>query len=54
MAVHYNTWKSIHLSLAYRRYQKSNDPTLTQSNRFQGLSLGLHYYLKNPLKKPLL
>ena len=52
VAVHYNTWKGIHLSLTYRRHQKSNDPTLTQSNRFHGLSLGLHYYLKNPLKKP--
>ena len=52
LAIHYNLWKGVHLSLSYRRIHKNIDPTLTQSNSFRGLSLGLHYYLKNPLRRP--
>ena len=52
LGLSYNPWWRLHLKVVYQLWRRKADPLLYQPNRFRGFSLQLHYFLKNPRKKP--
>lgn len=52
LAVSYNPWWRLHVKVMYQLWRRKANPLQYQPNRFRGFSLQLHYFLKNPRKKP--
>lgn len=49
----YNAWKRLNVSLQYRVIKKASKPSVFQKNNFAGLMIGLHFFILNPMKKPI-
>ena len=52
-SVQYNVWKRLNTSVQYRFIKKTSDAFSIQKNNFNGLLLGVHYFIFNPRKKPI-
>jgi opacity protein-like surface antigen len=52
-SVQYNVWKRLNASVQYRFIKKTSDAFSIQKNNFNGLLLGVHYFIFNPRKKPI-
>ncbi len=53
VASQYNPWKRLNVSLQYRFLKKASKPSAVQKNNFTGFLLGLHFFIFDPMKKPL-
>ena len=53
IASQYNPWKRLNVSLQYRFLKKASKPSAIQKNNFAGLLLGLHFFIFDPMKKPI-
>lgn len=52
VGISYNPWWRLHLKAVYQLWRRKADPLQYQPNRFRGFSFQVHYFLKNPRKKP--
>jgi len=52
VGISYNPWWRLHLKAIYQLWRRKADPLQYQPNRFRGFSFQIHYFLKNPRKKP--
>tara|TARA_B100001113_G_scaffold78425_1_gene61611 strand:- start:320 stop:970 length:651 start_codon:yes stop_codon:yes gene_type:complete len=53
VASQYNPWKRLNVSLQYRFLKKASKPSAVQKNNFTGVLLGLHFFIFDPMKKPI-
>ena len=53
VASQYNPWKRLNVSLQYRFLKKASKPSAIQKNNFAGFLLGLHFFIFDPMKKPI-